>query len=102
MKEEPVSLSDFLSGTEKIAIHCKTQEQAKELLSLLQERGFKWTTGETLGIETFWSFYDKITCYDVYGGNVSFAWKDFYNDFRYKIVDFEDVFDRKKEVLKNE
>ena len=44
-------------------IHCKTLEEAEELLQILDDKNIKWINGDKLIEDTTWSEYGSGTCY---------------------------------------
>lgn len=46
-----------------MAIHCKTESEAKELLGYLHENGYQWRMGDSLAVITEWEEYREETCY---------------------------------------
>lgn len=61
-----LSFSELLkrAETEKIAVHTPTAEQAKTLLTELDERGYVWNGGEKLTTEICYEAFREDTCYD--------------------------------------
>lgn len=55
-----ITLTEFLKGR---TINCKTQEEARELLKMAHEKGWKWATDESLIGKTRWLQYGEKTCY---------------------------------------
>lgn len=71
-----------------MAVHCKTEYEAKELLEMADEFGFKWITGEKFTKYTNWNINKKYTCYYIRTGMYGNAkHKNKYND---KIVEFKE------------
>lgn len=59
--------------------HCKTEEDAKDLLSKLHELGYTWRGDESsLLSKNYWSVYEKETCYRVTFGGIFFGSRDSY------------------------
>ena len=61
---------EFKDADNKIAVHCKTEEEAKDFCRQMHEKGMRWSDGETLLENTVWYVHGEKTCY-VYG--VSFS-----------------------------
>lgn len=55
-----ITLTEILKGR---TINCKTQEEARELLKMAHEKGWKWATDESLIGKTRWLKYGEKTCY---------------------------------------
>lgn len=47
----------------KIAINCKTENEAEALLSFLYSKGFTWRSGDNLKHNSYWQCYKSNTCY---------------------------------------
>ena len=81
----------FLKGY-KIAINCETEEEAKELFTILKRQGVKWIESEELSIDdTEWVRYEKDTCYDNSERELQFGSSACYERQGYTIVKFKDV-----------
>lgn len=61
---------EFKNKDNRIAVHCKTEEEAKDFCEQMHEKGMRWSDGETLLENTVWYVHGEKTCY-VYG--VSFS-----------------------------
>lgn len=61
---------EFKNKDNKIAVNCKTKEEAKDFCRQMHGQGMKWSDGETLLENTVWYVHGEKTCY-VYG--VSFS-----------------------------
>lgn len=61
---------EFKDADNKIAVHCKTEEEAKDFCEQMHEKGMRWSDGETLLENTVWYVHGEKTCY-VYGVNFS-------------------------------
>lgn len=53
-------LKPILANT---VVHTPTKEEAKELLAILHENGYKWCAGTSLIEDSNWEIYKKWTCY---------------------------------------
>lgn len=51
-----------------MAIHCKTEEEAKELLRMADEFGFKWCGNNRFIEYTRWMVNEENTCYYISEG----------------------------------
>ena len=55
--------SEFKDANNIIAVHCKTEEEAKDFCKKMHEQGMKWSNGTTyLGRTKFDSYFDQM-CY---------------------------------------
>lgn len=48
---------------EDLRIKCETFEEAKRLLKIAHEKGYKWFTGKSLLEESYWFRYEENTVY---------------------------------------
>lgn len=48
---------------EKFAVHCKTEEEAKDFCKRMHEQGMKWCSGESYLEETNYKFCEEEMCY---------------------------------------
>lgn len=69
--------------TNKDVIHCPTEEEAKAILKLADEAGYKWSTGDSYLTETEWDICEKDTCYLVKEGQ--YCSLDWYKETGYTI-----------------
>ena len=82
----------FLKGY-KIAINCETEEEAKELFTILKGRGIKWIDGGELSkYETLWEDYKKDTSYVNIKNGLQFCYREWYGAHDFEIVKFKDIF----------
>lgn len=86
---------EFKDKNNKIAVHCKTEEEAKDFCNQMHEHGMKWTDGDSyLGV-TYWERYRDKTCYNNRGGYTPYG---YYEKEKYKILEWSDYM--KKEFTK--
>lgn len=72
----------------KKAYWCPTEKQAKMLLKLLKEEGWRWANGESLD-NLYWNEYRGETCYNLrYFPGVTYSGKGFYEWEGYRIIEF--------------
>ena len=91
-----IKLSEFWNSKEKLAIHCKMEEQAIKLLKEFDKMGKKWASGNSYLEVNCWNGYEEDTCYSNNNGYTFINW---YKENNYKIYDFEDVdFEEKKKM----
>ena len=80
------------------AVHCDTEEKAKELLKSAHDFGWKWRGGESLIEEKYWWVSEEETCYVFYLDKTTIAETcGICKLTGYEIVDFES---EKKKVKK--
>ena len=85
----------------KFIVHCKTEEQAKKLIKVAYEQGYKWQHDDGIegkdNEETFFTYYKEKTCYVFRGNRISFSsiddvrdlWKMLYTNFT--LVESDDI-----------
>ena len=57
---------EFISN-DKIAVHCKTEEQAKDFCRKMHEHGLEWSNRESYLKTTNLGAYEKEICYTGHG-----------------------------------
>lgn len=72
---------------EKIAVHCKTKEEAKDFCREMHDYGMKWIDGNSYLDITNYEVKKSETCYD---GTGSYARYAFYNRNGYTILEWSD------------
>lgn len=78
---------EFLDKNNKIAVHCKTEEEAKDFCNQMYEHGLKWGDGDSYLENINYNKYLGKTCYSnscLYGGY------DFYEQIGYTILEWSD------------
>ena len=83
---------EFKNTGNKIAVHCKTKEEAKDFCKQMHEKGMRWSDGETLLENTVWYVHSEKTCY-VYGASFShYRWA---KKKGYRILEWGDYMQKK-------
>lgn len=83
----PLDWSSFKSG--KFAVHCDTEEKAREFLKECDRVGLKWCSGRDLTNVDNWECYKNETCYRCDKKGVDYANVDFYKDIeKLLIIDY--------------
>ena len=75
------------------AIHCPTEEEAKQLLALANSLGFIWTSGRSFIGKDCWDVYKEDTCYFIDDGtyaNVNFYKSQHPESTEYTIISFKE------------
>ena len=85
--------NEFKNKDNKIAVHCKTEEEAKDFCKRMHEHGMKWCSGESYLKETYYSECEE-TCY--IRGEFSEYW--YYKSNGYEILEWSDYM--QKEFMK--
>lgn len=75
---------EFKEG--KFAVHCKTEEEAKDFCKRMHEEGLKWCSGESYLKETNYKFCEEEMCY-IRGG---FSPYQYYKSKGCKILEWSD------------
>lgn len=83
---------EFKNEENKIAVNCKTEEEAKDFCKRMHEHGMKWCTGKSYMEKTNYEEYKGETCYAGYGMFSSY-W--YYNSEGYKILEWSDYMQKK-------
>ena len=82
---------EFKNKDNKIAVHCKTEEEAKDFCRQMHGQGMKWRDGDSYLELTEYGKYLDETCYT---GVRSFGCCDFYESEGYKILEWSDYMDK--------
>lgn len=89
--------NEFQNKDNRIAVHCKTEEEAVDFCKQMHEHGMKWRDGNSyLELTEYGKNLDE-TCYTGVG---SFACCDFYESEGYKILEWSDYM--QKEFTKSD
>lgn len=80
---------EFKNKDNKIAVHCKTEEEAIDFCKRMHEHGMKWSSGESYLKETYYSECEE-TCY--IRGEFSEYW--YYKSNGYEILEWSDYMDK--------
>ena len=87
---------EFLDKNNKIAVHCKTEEEANDFCKQMHEHGLKWYNSTNSYIErTNWHVLKEKTCYTNHG---RYCDKDYYVENDCEILEWSDYM--KKEFTK--
>lgn len=79
---------EFKDWDSKIAVHCKTEEEAINFCNQMDKHGIKWCDGLSY---TRYTRYKEQTCYTGYGAYASF---DYYEGKNYTILEWSDFMQR--------
>lgn len=77
---------EFKNEENKIAVHCKTEEEAKDFCERMHEQGMKWCSGESYLEETNYKFCEEEICY-IKG---EFSPYQYYKSNGYEILEWSD------------
>lgn len=82
---------EFKNKYNKIVVHCKTEEEAKDFCKRMHEHGMKWRDGDRYLEHTEYGRYLSKTCYTGDGG---FASCVFCESEGYKILEWSDCMNK--------
>ena len=83
---------EFKNKDNKIAVHCKTKEEAIDFCKQMHGQGMKWCTGDSYLENTEYADLRERTCYT---GKGSYSSYDLYNGFGYEILEWSDYMQKK-------
>lgn len=63
MKKLEFNWKEFMNQDNDIAVHCKTEEEAKDFCRKMHEHGLKWCDGDSCLEITRWKTYEEDTVY---------------------------------------
>ena len=78
---------EFKNTKNKIAVHCKTEEEAKDFCRQMHGQGMKWRNGESYLKNTNYDMHNEETCYY---GDGEYSSLDFAEKCNYKILEWSD------------
>lgn len=82
--------NEFKNKDNKIAVHCKTEEEAKDLCKQMHEHGMKWCNGESYLKNTNYMRNEGTRYY----GSGEYSTRDFAEKYNYKILEWSDYMDK--------
>lgn len=82
---------EFKNTKNKIAVHCKTEEEAKDFCRQMHGQGMKWRNGESYLKNTNYDMRNEGTCYY---GDGEWSSLDFAENYNYKILEWSDYMDK--------
>lgn len=78
---------EFMNKNNKIAVHCKTEEEAIDFCRQMNTHGMKWYNGDSYIESNEWNKEKEKTCYANHGLR---SYKDWYEERGYKILEWSD------------
>ena len=78
---------EFKDKNNKIAVHCKTEEEAKDFCKQMHEHGFRWTSGDLYTENTNYCTHQGMSCYYADG---EYSSLDYAKGKGYKILEWSD------------
>lgn len=88
---------EFKNKYNKIAVNCKTEEEAKDFCKRMHEHGMKWNGGFSYLDYTNYRIYREGTCYIAKG---EYCFKNYYEKRGYTILEWSDYM--QKEFTKSD
>lgn len=87
-----LTLKEFWNSNEKLAIHCKTKEQAKKFCKASRKLGYKWCDKRSYVMHNNWKTYKEETCYcnNFKYSDLSYL-KSNANMWKCTVLEFEDI-----------
>lgn len=82
---------EFKDADNKIVVHCKTEEEAKDFCRQMHGQGMKWCTGDSYLENTNYNVHNEGTCYYGIGEYSSRVYAEKYN---YKILEWSDYMNK--------
>lgn len=79
--------NEFKNKDNKIAVHCKTEEEAVDFCKQMHEHGMKWNGGFSYLDYTNYRIYREGTCYIAKG---EYCFKNYYEKRGYTILEWSD------------
>ena len=76
---------EFMNKNNKIAVYCKTEEEAIDFCKKMDEHGMKWCSGSSYLKNNNWDYHREKTCYSNKG---EYTEKDWYEEHGYKILEW--------------
>ena len=82
---------EFKDADNKIAVHCKTEEEAIDFCKQMYKHGMEWASGDSYLSYTHYGVYRDKTCY---GGDDGYKSYDYFEKYKYKILEWSDYMDK--------
>lgn len=85
----------------RVAMHCKTEEEAKDFCRVMHKAGMKWCSGERFLDNSKWKHFNIDTCYNF--NNQTLATFNDYRAIGYTLLEWSDYMNKEftKQDLKN-
>lgn len=82
---------EFKNKDNKIAVHCKTEEEAIDFCKQMYKHGMVWASGSSYLSYTRYGVYRDKTCY---GGDGRYQSYDYSEKYKYKILEWSDYMNK--------
>lgn len=100
MKKKIFDWTTFLNKNNKIAVHCKTEEEATNFCKMLHEHNLTWSDGFSYLSVTYYNCYKNEICYTNEG---TYARKNYFIKYNYTILEYSDYnFEPSKSTTESE
>jgi signal peptidase I len=94
-KENKMTKEEFIEKycNEKVAVHCKTEELAREFLELADSFGFITSSGTCVNLIKYYSEHKEDTCYTTYGMGNKFGYceLEWFKEDNMNIIEFKSL-----------
>lgn len=98
-KKSTFNWISFLNKDNKIAVHCKTEEEAKDFCEKMDALGLMWSNGASYKGNSRWEDFRREIYYANTGG---YTFSDFYKEEGYEIFEWGDYMEQDlRNLLKN-
>ena len=82
LEEKKIHIKEAIK--ERTVVHCETEEEAKRILEMAHELGYKWSNGVSYIDDTKWLFKQSKMCYYLFDGN--FTDYNYFKIRKYNII----------------
>lgn len=98
-KKNTFNWISFLNKDNKIAVHCKTKEEAEDFCEKMDALGLMWSNGTSYKENSGWEDFRR----EIYYGNTGgYTFSDFYKEEGYEIFEWGDYMEQDlRDLLKN-
>lgn len=98
-KKSTFNWISFLNKDNKIAVHCKTKEEAEDFCEKMDALGLMWSNGTSYKENSRWEDFRREIYYGNTGGH---TFSDFYKEEEYEIFEWGDYMEQDlRDLLKN-
>lgn len=88
----------FLNKNSKIAVHCKTEEEANDFCKQMDHYGLRWNSGDSYLKYNYYKCYGTRTCYT---NQRDFGSLEYFEENNYRILEWSDYMQTSpKDILK--
>lgn len=77
----------FCNKNNRIAVHCKTEEEAQDFCDQMDKHGLRWSTSDSYLKYNYYKAYGPKTCYSNQG---EFCSLDYFENNNYRIFEWSD------------